>query len=297
MMDDIDRIVLQNDVQNIDDLIAGLYDRGYEVKQQKYISIKPPHGKHFIRSFRLGDGYSLECLSYRIANKDKEMSAEELSRYDGIQYRYALCLRELQLILYRRQESSIRTTYYEVVRSAELLCYMVNNHITTDEGFKLHVNERDEKYQAAVSRRKDIERKIAFEEKILSESGRFLELWNKEKLTPRETTELGRFQVLIDYKIYEDGELDKHRVKLSRLREELEAADSDAESAKAERKTAADNYRFYLEQMQDDFYAILERKKTDEARKERDLRIMEEYDRAKTGYQKENKEEGRNDRR
>jgi hypothetical protein len=103
LANDIDRLIIDSRVNSVDDLVDKLKAKGYEVRRRKYISIRAPRGKHFIRSFRLGDGYSLEALMYRIINRDIVMSATALSKYEGIQYKYALCLREIQMMLYRKK--------------------------------------------------------------------------------------------------------------------------------------------------------------------------------------------------
>ncbi len=287
MCDEIDKVVVSPNVNSVDDLIAVLQKKGYEVRRHKYISIKPPKGKHFIRSFRLGDGYSLECLEYRILNREQEMSVSELSRYEGIQYKYAVCLREIQLMLYRKKPNTERATYYDILRSAEILCYLSNNHITSEDIFKEHINDLDKKYHMAQAKEKNISQRIELEERLLSQYPRFIELWNKETLTPKETSELGSFQVLIDYKIYEDGELEMHKTRLSGLQADLKAAVEETEATKAARKAAADNYRFYLEQMQGDYGMLFDRVQREKEQRERDIEIMREYDRNK--YEQQNK--------
>ena len=254
-------------VNSVDDLADRLRERGYEVRQRKYISIRPPKGKHFIRSFRLGDGYSLEVLTYRIKTKGAVMSEKELSGYEGIQHKYALCLREIQQMMYRQADSS-KVTYRELAKSADLLCFMVNNHIRSEEQFKALVDETDEKFRDSESKQKDLQRRCEFEEKLIADSGRFLELWKKER-TPDEIEEMGRYRVLIDYELYKDGEVDKHREKLTSIRSELKAVTDVTEHLKEERKTAADCYRYYLEQMTGEFGAILERKQKEQTERDR----------------------------
>ena len=267
LAEEIDRLIMDSGVNSVDDLTDRLREQGYEVRQSKYISIRPPKGKHFIRSFRLGDGYSLEVLTYRIKTKGAVMSEKELFGYEGLQHKYALCLREIQLMMYRQSDSS-KVTYRELARSADLLCFMVNNHIRSEEQFKALVDEADEKFRDSESRQKDLQRRCEFEEKLIADSGRFLELWNKER-TPDEIEEMGRYRVLIDYELYKDGEVDKHREKLTSIRSELKAAIEETERLKEERKTAADCYRYYLEQMSGEFGSILERKKKEQAERER----------------------------
>ncbi|MBO6309810.1 MAG: relaxase/mobilization nuclease domain-containing protein [Oribacterium sp.] len=279
LANDIDRLIMDSSVNSVDDLVDKLKAKGYEVRRRKYISIRAPRGKHFIRSLRLGDGYSLEALMYRIINRDTVMSPAAVSKYEGIQYKYALCLREIQMMLYRKKENTLRATYNDLLRSSELLCFLVNNHISDDEQFKEFVSAADEKFRESEGKQADIVRRCGFEEKLIADSKRFLELWRNDERTPEETEELENYRVLIDYGVYKPGEVDRHRGKLKKLREELAEVTSETEELKAERKTAADNYRYYLEQMQGDLGMIFKRKRAEQEERQKDHRDIEEIDR------------------
>ena len=254
---DIDRLVMDSSVNSVDDLVDKLKAKGYEVRRRKYISIRAPRAKHFVRSFRLGDGYSLEALIYRVANKDSIMTDRELSVYKGIQYKYALCLREIQMMVYRKKENTLSATYNDLVRSADLLCFLVNHHISEEKQFRDVVSSADEKYREHISKREDIERRCAFEEKLIGDSKRFLELWHIDERTPEQTEEMEKYRVLIDYGVYKPGEVERHRGKLKKLLEDLAVITAEEDKIKAERKAAADNYRYYLEQMQGGYALIL----------------------------------------
>ena len=151
-----------------------------------------------------------------------------------------------------------------------MLCFMSENHIQGDNGFQEFLNQADEKYRAAMGRIKDIEQKISFEEKLLSDSGRFLELWNKKGRTPRETQELGKYRVFIDMELYEDGEVDNHRKRLDELKEQFLKLNEEVETLKKDRKTAADNYQVYLD-MRLEYEKIMERKRAEEERRQADI--------------------------
>ena len=275
LANDIDRLIVDSNVKNIDDLVDRLKGKGYEVRRRKYISIRAPRGKHFIRSFKLGDGYSLEALMYRIENKDTVMSATDLTKYEGIQYQYAICLREMQMMIYRKKENTLNATYNDLVRSADLLCFLVNNHVSNEEQFKDLVSTADEKYREAEKRRADTERRITFEEKLISDSKRFLELWRTDERTPEETEEMENYRVLIDYGLYKEGEVDRHRQKLNKLREELPELTSETDRLKGERDIAANNFRYYLEQMQGDFGMSLRRKRSEHEVRRKDHKDIE----------------------
>lgn len=65
---DIDRLVYRT--ETLDDLLFRLQERGYEVKEGKYISVKHPNAERFVRLKNLGDEYLPKNLEQRIAEKD-----------------------------------------------------------------------------------------------------------------------------------------------------------------------------------------------------------------------------------
>lgn len=65
---DIDRLVYRT--ETLDDLLYRLQERGYEVKEGKYISVKHPNAERFVRLKNLGDEYLPKNLEQRIAEKD-----------------------------------------------------------------------------------------------------------------------------------------------------------------------------------------------------------------------------------
>ena len=57
-------------VNSLDDLVQTLEEHGYEVKRGKYISIKAPVQKRFVRTKTLGEEYTEESLKVRILYHD-----------------------------------------------------------------------------------------------------------------------------------------------------------------------------------------------------------------------------------
>lgn len=80
LCDDIDKIVLMEDIHNIDEFIRRLAMHGYYVRKGKYISVRPSDMVNIrpVRTLRLGDGYGLEELQYRIENKNREISLDKI---------------------------------------------------------------------------------------------------------------------------------------------------------------------------------------------------------------------------
>lgn len=95
LCDDIDNAIMKENVRSVDDLLEELQKQGYGIRRGKYISIKVRQNRKPIRSYRLGDGYALEHLQFRIEHKNMEMPMSEALKYSGIQREYALCIRQI----------------------------------------------------------------------------------------------------------------------------------------------------------------------------------------------------------
>lgn len=103
------------------------------------------------------------------------MSLDKILSFTGVQREYALCLRQIQINLYRKVDRINNITLSEVRRTAELLCYIHNNNIHSREDFARHVNDIAEKADDITERYKKIEEKLRETEYIL-ENG--MPIWN-----------------------------------------------------------------------------------------------------------------------
>lgn len=275
--DDLDRLVCDENIHDLKDLIKALIRNGYNVRRTKYLSIRPQGRKQGISSYRLGDGYSLAALMYRIEHKEHVITDAELRNYSGLEYDSAMCLREIQLTKYRHNGEYHKATYEDLMRSSALLCFISENKITTEEGFKSFVNDADEKYRKALEKKQQLEEKIAFNEGLIEQYPEFIRLWKLPERTPDETVEMGKFRVLIDYDLYKDGELEKRKKRLSALRKELADAEKELDLLKEKRNIASENYKTYLDMMPE-YYKIQQRRKMEEdarrAAKEREKQII-----------------------
>ena len=69
LRDELDRIIMQS--QSYDDILQRLRDSGYEVKQGKYIAVKPKDSSGFIRLKSLGEDYSEQAIRNRLTHKSR----------------------------------------------------------------------------------------------------------------------------------------------------------------------------------------------------------------------------------
>lgn len=287
LCDDIDRLVLSEDVKSINDLAEQLRQKGYEVRLGKYLSIKAVKNRKAMRSYRLGDGYAVEELAYRIANKDREMSIEKAESYDGIQKQYALCLRQLQISVYRKEENPYRIGYQTLRKNAELLTYLCEKNISSLSDFENAVNSVAEKTAELKNREKELEQKIKNEEKIISDIPKFLELNKKKMLRPDEIKILREIKYLTELNISSEEDIENHKTVLEQLKTELEKTEKELSAADNEKREAAENYKTYLRQTESDYDRIL-RKIKEEQEKAEDIREQQSEQQQEENYRNGN---------
>ncbi|MGN1092640.1 MAG: relaxase/mobilization nuclease domain-containing protein, partial [Monoglobaceae bacterium] len=200
LCDDIDNAIMKDNVRSVDDLLKELMKQGYGIKRGKYISIKVKQNRKPIRSFRLGDGYALEHLEYRINHKNYEMPLSEAMKYSGIQREYALCIRQIQIQLYRCPEPERLhiATYREVERSSRLLFYLQEKQIHSAEDFQKAVAAADERAEDLKNQKAELVQKISDTEKMIEEIPQYLEILNRRPLMPNDIKELSKFTHLKD---------------------------------------------------------------------------------------------------
>lgn len=261
LCDDIDRIVLMENVRSIDDLVVQLCKNGYLVRQGKYLSVKPAKQKNRkpVRTLKLGDGYGLEELLYRIENKNREMSLDEVLSYTGVQREYALCLRQIQIILYRNPEENTRITYKEVLRTAELLCYIHEHNIHSKEDFEKHVNGIADKCDALVAHRRAIEAKIKELEYIVENGEKYIEmvgLYHKTGLA-KYYDEYKNMKPCIENHISAKEDVDNAATELQQLRSKLTDMQEDYEKAVSDKKTVTAHYTTFIRQIETDYERCL----------------------------------------
>lgn len=252
---DIDRIIMLDSVKTVDDLLGELMQCGYIIKKHKYISIKPADiaVKKPMRSYRLGDGYGLEELQYRIENKDREMSLEKVLQYEGVQKDYAMCLRQLQITLYRKSELHL-TTYTEVRKSADLLCYLSDNNIRSKEEFAKHVDIIAKEADEIAERYNKLKEKISDFEYMLEHRERYLELNNKEYAVIKEQKEIFAFHdIAKKYKYYDEEDLENIAPELEKAKKELAGLQKGYDTSQERKKTAGRNYKTLLNNLETDY--------------------------------------------
>ena len=265
MCDDIDDAIMKENVGSVDDLLKELQKQGYGIRRGKYISIKVRQNRKPIRSYRLGDGYALEHLQFRIEHKNMEMPMSEALKYSGIQREYALCIRHIQIQLYRRHEAERLhfATYREIERSSRLLFYLRDNKIHSADDFRKAVSDAEARLKNLKAERNSLTKKIADEEKLIGDIPKYLEILGRRPFLPKDAVELAKYNYLKDAGITSLEDAEKHRLMLADMKSRLEDADGKIREAVSEKKTVSDFYALYENQMKSDYQILLEQAKAE----------------------------------
>lgn len=283
---ELDELVMRDDVRSIDDLAEKLKEKGYGIRMKKYLSIQVKPNRKPIRTYRLGDGYFLEHLAYRIEHKNFEMPLSEIAKYDGIQREYAICLRQIQIMLYKSSEQyrPHYVSYRTVFKNYELLCYLHNNNIHSVGELKNVVDKAERKYSEVLTAKKNLEDRISEQEKIIGDFPRFTELVNKNLLTKAEREELKKLTYLADKGIFSVDDVRECKVYLEKLRSQSDELEAEVKSAKAERDRLTDYYDTYTQQVQCDFDFLLAKAKEEQERQAQAVQIEENYEQERKIY-------------
>ena len=233
LCDDIDNAIMKENVRSIDDLLKELMKQGYGIKRGKYISIKVKQNRKPIRSFRLGDGYALEHLEYRINHKNYEMPLSEAMKYSGIQREYALCIRQIQVQLYRCPEPERLhiATYREVERSSRLLFYLQDKQIHSAEDFQKVVAAADERAEYLKTQKTELVQRISDTEKMIEEIPQYLEILNRRPLMPNDIKELSKFTHLKDVGVISLDDAERLKEKIEEMKKSLVSLEEQLKTA------------------------------------------------------------------
>ena len=253
---------------------------------KKYLPIKVKPDRKPIRTYRLGDGYFLEHLAYRIEHKNFEMPLSQIAKYEGIQREYAICLRQIQIILYKSPEPERPhyVSYRSVLKNFELLNFLHDNNIHTLDAFKSVVDKAEGRYMEVLNSKKRLENRISETEKIIADFPRYKELVRKNSMTKAERDELKKLSYLADKGIYAPEHLQEKKLLLENLKGQLDNLDENIKAVKVERDRLMDYYDTYIQLMQNDSDFLLEKAREDQERMAQAVEIEENHEQERKYY-------------
>lgn len=148
MADDIDRSIVSPDVTDIEMLMENMKLLGYTFTDQDRMIAKPGGVRYGCSFTKLGYGYSREMLLKRIMNKGVEIQFPQNEQLWEMQTEITVCMKNIQLDLYRSDpKKSHKTTYLELESNASLLRFICNKNIKSKDEFKMLVNGTADYYE------------------------------------------------------------------------------------------------------------------------------------------------------
>jgi len=160
----IDKLILQDNVNTLEDLQKELQKEKYYVRLGKYMTIKPPDRERSIRTDNLDrvyGGYSIREIEYRLKHKNKEISNAAISRLSGIEREYAIYMRTLQITVFKTNGKQDKNkTYRHLVKSADLLTYITFNNVRSKEDLERLKKKRKDEYNELSNAKRSLERRI-----------------------------------------------------------------------------------------------------------------------------------------
>ena len=193
---DIDAGIIMS--ESFDDFLKSLSDKGYEIKQNKYLAVKPPGMKRFRRTRFFGEDYTEERIRERILtenmetyrHKQKEMRILRVAvpyhlkkaKLSGLQRRYFSKLYKLGLI--RKRPFSQAWKYKDDIKKMKRLqseyLFLAENDIHSADQLQSVLKQIE-------SSKRNLERE---RKKLCREKNRYKELWETldeiELLSPAE---------------------------------------------------------------------------------------------------------------
>ena len=271
----IDMLIKDPRVNSIEDMIGILEDEGCTITFKKYLTIRIPKMKRAVRSYKLGEGYEVDILKFRIAHRDTEMSMNEVYRYVGIQRELAQIVREIEHIKFRKTSNYKKATYADLVKTSELLCYISNNNIHSEQDFKDTVQKTRRTFEDISETVDPIDKEIKLCDDILANADRYFTLKKQYYKTIEEIHELESLKYIEDNGVKVKGDLFDIGWKRSGLIQKREKYADKYDRAKQEMEDAEKQEKYYREIMYDKFSEMVKLIR----QKEEDERLMQEYDR------------------
>lgn len=158
---DLDEILKQSP-RHMKDVVRMLRERGYDVKEGKYLSVKGPEQKKFIRLRSLGDGYTEEDIFRRIGRQDSTRVSRDTVSAERKNIRPFEMLIDIQEKLksgkgrgYERWAKN-----FNIKHMAQALCFLQENGVTDYEDLVFRAEQAAIGFDSLSSAIKEKERRL-----------------------------------------------------------------------------------------------------------------------------------------
>ena len=264
MADTIDKLIHSDDVTDIYSLIKKMKECGYTFTNESRMIAKPKGVKYGCCISKLGYGYSYQMLIQRINNKQNEFVGRKISAFIGFQVEIAVGIRERQRDIYR---SNIihSVSHVELQRTAEVLCFIHNNHIHSLDDMRACLAAANRKEDNAIYRYfkcAEKKEKLKTLNYLGDEYARLLKTENRDEAQQKRLEKL-HWQLVENggiggWNTHEDNWLPKLKEKLKNDLKEFDSLGAELGRTSTERTKAEAAYEYLQDFLKSDYDRIRE---------------------------------------
>lgn len=198
---------LLGSVKNLDDLICELEEQGFAVKRGKYISVKAPEQKRFVRLKTLGDYYSEDILCERIqiALDEKANSSKgKVNDFNRIFYERIYQVSELVKSnaklprKYFKNQPYILHNDFDVYTLSAQLAVINRDNIHSLGELESKIEKLNAEYESARQEINKLSEKLSQFEAIEKQVGGYFDLLEKSELSETEKLQLKMYGSLAE---------------------------------------------------------------------------------------------------
>lgn len=194
-------------VKNLDDLICELEKQSFAVKRGKYISVKAPEQKRFVRLKILGDFYSEDilCEKIQIALEEKANSSKsKVNDFNRIFYERIYQVNELvkkneklPRKYFKNQPYILQNDFNVYTLSAQLAVINRDNIHSVGE-LESKIEKLTAEYESARQEVNKLSEKLSQFEAVEKQVGRYFDLLEKSELSETEKLQLKMYGSLAE---------------------------------------------------------------------------------------------------
>lgn len=194
-------------VKNLDDLICKLEEHGFAVKRGKYISVKAPEQKRFVRLKTLGDYYSEDILCERIQialNENRQSDGNKINSLNKIFYERIYQVSELIKKneklprKYFKNQPYLLQNDFDVYTLSAQLAIINRDNIRSIGELESKIEKLTAEYESARQEVNKLSEKLSQFEAVEKQVGGFFDLLEKSELSETEQLQLKMYSSLAE---------------------------------------------------------------------------------------------------
>lgn len=266
-------------VKNLDDLICELEEQGFVVKRGKYISVKAPEQKRFVRLKTLGDYYSEDIVCERIQialEENRQSDGNKINSLNKIFYERIYQISELVKSnakiprKYFKNQPYLLQNDFDVYTLSAQLAVINRDNIRSIGELESKIEKLTAEYESARQEVNKLSEKLSQFEAVEKQVGRYFDLLEKSELSESEKLQLKMYGSLAERcNIHSRDELQRVEKLRKDTSEKVDILNEQMKKCKQVYDTYTDIADTYKKISERDYISnlIAEKKREDECKK------------------------------